>query len=57
MKLPNGEGRVALDKRQREAEMSAEEMRRELLTSQVTGLPNCRIVKRHVATPNLTKLE
>jgi GGDEF domain-containing protein len=36
------ERRVALKKRQRVAEMSPEEMRRELLTSEVTGLPNRR---------------
>jgi GGDEF domain-containing protein len=34
--------RVALEKRRRVSEMSVEEMRRELLTSQVTGLPNRR---------------
>ena len=39
---PAGERRVALEKRQRVAEMSPEEMRRELLTSEVTGLPNRR---------------
>lgn len=37
-----GERRVALGKRRRVAEMSPEEMRRELLTSEVTGLPNRR---------------
>jgi GGDEF domain-containing protein len=37
-----GERRVALEKRQRVAEMSPAEMRRELLTSEVTGLPNRR---------------
>jgi GGDEF domain-containing protein len=36
------ERRVALEKRLRVSEMSAEEMRRELLTSQVTGLRNRR---------------
>ena len=36
------ERRVALEKRRRVAEMSPEEMRRELLTSEVTGLPNRR---------------
>jgi GGDEF domain-containing protein len=36
------ERRVALTKRQRVAQMSPEEMRRELLTSEVTGLPNRR---------------
>jgi hypothetical protein len=37
-----GERRVALERRRRVAEMSPEEMRRELLTSDVTGLPNRR---------------
>jgi GGDEF domain-containing protein len=43
-KAPNHptERRVALEKRRRVSEMTAEEMRRELLTSQVTGLPNRR---------------
>src|SRR5215467_11535721 len=36
------ERRVALEKRRLVSEMSVEEMRRELLTSQVTGLPNRR---------------
>jgi GGDEF domain-containing protein len=36
------ERRVSLEKRRRVSEMSVEEMRRELLTSQVTGLPNRR---------------
>lgn len=36
------ERRVALEKRRRVAEMSVEEMRRELLTSEVTGLGNRR---------------
>jgi GGDEF domain-containing protein len=39
---PTGERRVALEKRRCVAEMSPEEMRRELLTSEVTGLPNRR---------------
>ena len=39
---PARERRVALEKRQRVAEMSPEELRRELLTSEVTGLPNRR---------------
>ena len=39
---PAGERRVALEKRRRVAEMSPEEMQRELLTSEVTGLPNRR---------------
>lgn len=39
---PVRERRVALEKRRRVAEMSPEEMRRELLTSEVTGLPNRR---------------
>ena len=42
VKLPNGERRVALGRRRRVAEMSPEEMRQELLTSEVTGLPNRR---------------
>ncbi len=37
-----GERRVALEKRRRVAQMSPEEMQRELLTSEVTGLPNRR---------------
>jgi GGDEF domain-containing protein len=40
--LPAGERRVALAERRRVAEMSPEEMQRELLTSDVTGLPNRR---------------
>jgi GGDEF domain-containing protein len=40
-KSPKGERRVALAER-RVAEMSPEEMQRELLTSEVTGLPNRR---------------
>jgi GGDEF domain-containing protein len=36
------ERRVALEKRRRVGEMSREEMQRELLTSEVTGLPNRR---------------
>jgi GGDEF domain-containing protein len=39
---PAGERRIALEERRRVAEMSPEEMRRELLTSEVTGLPNRR---------------
>ena len=39
---PAGERRVSLEERRRVAEMSPEEMRRELLTSEVTGLPNRR---------------
>jgi GGDEF domain-containing protein len=42
MKSQAGERRVALGKRRHVAEMSPEEMRRELLTSEVTGLPNRR---------------
>jgi len=38
----NIERRVALEKRRRVAEMSPEDMRRLLLTSEVTGLPNRR---------------
>ena len=37
-----GERRVALEERKRVEEMSPEEMRRALLTSEVTGLPNRR---------------
>src|ERR1700758_3101212 len=40
--LPNAERRVALGRRRRVAEMSPEEMQQELLTSEVTGLPNRR---------------
>jgi GGDEF domain-containing protein len=39
---PADERRVALQRRRRVSEMSPEEMRRELLTSAVTGLPNRR---------------
>jgi GGDEF domain-containing protein len=39
---PAGDRRVALAERRRVAEMSPEEMQRELLTSDVTGLPNRR---------------
>jgi GGDEF domain-containing protein len=39
---PADERRVALEERRRVSEMSPEEMRRELLTSAVTGLPNRR---------------
>ena len=39
---PAHERRIALEKRRRVNEMSPEEMRRELLTSGVTGLPNRR---------------
>jgi len=39
---PTGERRVALKKRRHVAEMSPDEMRRELLTSEITGLPNRR---------------
>ena len=42
VKSPTGERRVALEERRRVAEMSPEELRRELLTSEVTGLPNRR---------------
>jgi GGDEF domain-containing protein len=37
-----GERRVALAERRRVPELSPEEMQRELLTSEVTGLPNRR---------------
>jgi GGDEF domain-containing protein len=40
VKSQAGERRVALGERRRVAEMSPEEMRRALLTSEVTGLPN-----------------
>lgn len=39
---PAPERRVALEERRRVSEMSPEEMQRELLTSEVTGLPNRR---------------
>jgi GGDEF domain-containing protein len=39
---PAPERRVALEKRRRVSEMSREEMQRELLTSELTGLPNRR---------------
>jgi GGDEF domain-containing protein len=39
---PAGDRRVALAERRRVAEMSPKEMQRELLTSEVTGLPNRR---------------
>src|SRR5437879_12874622 len=39
---PARERRVALKRRRRVAEMSPEELLRELLTSEVTGLPNRR---------------
>jgi len=42
VKSTASERRVALGERRRVAEMSPEEMRRELLTSEVTGLPNRR---------------
>src|SRR5215831_18511452 len=41
-KLPLTERRVAIERRRYVAEMSPAEMRRELLTSEVTGLPNRR---------------
>jgi GGDEF domain-containing protein len=41
-KFPNAERRVDLEKRRRVAGMSPNEMVRELLTSEVTGLPNRR---------------
>lgn len=40
--LSTTERRVALERRRRVSEMSREEMERELLTSEVTGLPNRR---------------
>jgi GGDEF domain-containing protein len=48
---PKGERRVAVKKRRRVAEMSPEEMRRELLTSEVTGLPNRRAFDEAGAAP------
>ena len=39
---PAAERRIAVQWRRRVAEMSPEEMRRQLLTSEVTGLPNHR---------------
>ena len=41
-KFPNIERRVALKERQRVSEMSPEQLRQELLTCEVTGLPNRR---------------
>ncbi len=48
---PAHERRVALGKRQLVAEMSPEEMRRELLTSEVTGLPNRRAFEEAGTAP------
>src|SRR3989475_12906771 len=48
---PARERRVALKKRRHVAEMSPEEMRRELLTSEVTGLPNRRAFEEAGAAP------
>jgi GGDEF domain-containing protein len=48
---PVCERRIALKKRLRVAEMSPEEMRRELLTSEVTGLPNRRAFDEAKAVP------
>jgi GGDEF domain-containing protein len=45
------ERRVALEKRRRVSEMPVEEMRRELLTSQVTGLPNRRAFDEAAPAP------
>src|SRR5215470_10563326 len=45
------ERRVALERRRRVAEMSREEMERELLTSHVTGLPNRRAFDEAGASP------
>ena len=45
------ERRVALEKRRLVSEMSVEEMRQELLTSQVTGLPNRRAFDEAGASP------
>jgi GGDEF domain-containing protein len=41
-RIPATERRFAFERRRRVAELSTEEMRRELLTSEVTGLPNRR---------------
>jgi GGDEF domain-containing protein len=41
-RIPATERRFAVERRRRVAEMSAEEMRQELLTSEVTRLPNRR---------------
>ena len=51
VKLPNGERRVALGKRRRVAEMSPQEMQRELLTCEVTGLPNRRALDEAGVAP------
>jgi GGDEF domain-containing protein len=45
------ERRVALEKRGRVSEMSVDQMRRELLTSQVTELPNRRAFDEAGAAP------
>ena len=42
MKIPNNERRIALEERRRVADMSPAEMRRHLLTSEITQLPNRR---------------
>jgi GGDEF domain-containing protein len=47
----DGERRVAVEERRRVAQMSPEEMRRELLTSEVTGLPNRRAFEEAGAAP------
>jgi len=49
--IVNIERRVALDERQRVAEMSPDEMRRLLLTSEVTGLPNRRAFDEAATAP------
>jgi predicted signal transduction protein with EAL and GGDEF domain len=41
-RIPAAERRFAFERRRRVAEMSTEEMRQQLLTSEVTGLPNRR---------------
>ena len=48
---PNRERRFDLEKRRRVAEMSPEEMMQELLTSEVTGLPNRRAFDEAGAAP------
>jgi GGDEF domain-containing protein len=51
LNLAPTERRIALEKRRRVSEMCVEEMRRELLTSQVTGLPNRRAFDEASAAP------
>jgi GGDEF domain-containing protein len=51
VKPPNTDRRIALGKRRRVAEMSPAEMLQELLTSEVTGLPNRRAFDEADLTP------